>query len=159
MDRVLLINILLALAWSLLTGVFTPLNLLLGFVLSFIVLTLVGPALGMQMAYLEKVRRIPGFMLFFLKELTLANLRVTRQAMGPRLTARPGIVAIPLDAAKGVEITLLANMITLTPGTLSVDVSDDRKTLYVHAIDVDEAKSFRKSIKETLEKPLLEILR
>ena len=54
--------------------------------------------------------------------------------LSPHPKIRPGIIGVPLDAKTDGEITLLACLITLTPGTLSLDVSDDRKTLYVHSM-------------------------
>jgi multicomponent Na+:H+ antiporter subunit E len=72
---------------------------------------------------------------------------------------RPGIVAVPLDAQTDLEITLMANLITLTPGTLSLDVSEDRHTLYVHAMFVDSPESVRDSIKNGFERRLLELIR
>jgi multicomponent Na+:H+ antiporter subunit E len=91
--------------------------------------------------------------------LLLANLRVAADVIAPRLRARPGIVAIPLDAKTDAEITVLANLITLTPGTLSIDVSDDRRTLYVHALFVDDAASLVRDIKQSLERRVLEAMR
>ena len=72
---------------------------------------------------------------------------------------RPGVVAIPLDAETDAEITLLANLITLTPGTLSLDVSDDRRVLYIHAMYVDDVEELRRSIKDGFEKRVMELLR
>jgi multicomponent Na+:H+ antiporter subunit E len=71
----------------------------------------------------------------------------------------PGIIAFPLDAKSDLEITLFANLLTLTPGTLSLDVSSDKKILYVHALYVKDADSFRSELKNGLEKRLLEVLR
>jgi multicomponent Na+:H+ antiporter subunit E len=72
---------------------------------------------------------------------------------------KPGIVKIPLTANTDLEITLLANLISLTPGTLSLDVSDDRKVLYVHAMYVKDREQFILGIKNGFEKKLLEIIR
>ena len=72
---------------------------------------------------------------------------------------KPGIVKIPLDARSDLEITLLANLISLTPGTLSLDVSDDRKVLYVHAMYVNDREDFVASIKNGFERRILEITR
>lgn len=72
----------------------------------------------------------------FVKELVSSGLQVAWLAMQPSLRLRPGFIAYPLTVTSDVQITLLANLITLTPGTLSVDVSDDRKTLFIHALDV-----------------------
>ena len=65
---------------------------------------------------------------------------------------RPGIVAIPLDIERDIEITLLANMITLTPGTLSIDVSNDKRILYVHGMHVQDLEEFKREIKDGFEK-------
>jgi multicomponent Na+:H+ antiporter subunit E len=73
----------------------------------------------------------------------------------------PGVVAIPLDARTDFEITLLANLITLTPGSVSLDLSEDRRVLYVHAMYIDggDVEAYRRSVKEGLERRVLELLR
>jgi multicomponent Na+:H+ antiporter subunit E len=73
----------------------------------------------------------------------------------------PGVVAIPLDARTDTEITLLANLITLTPGSVSLDLSEDRRVLYVHAMYIDggDVEAYRRSVKEGLERRVLELLR
>jgi multicomponent Na+:H+ antiporter subunit E len=68
-------------------------------------------------------------------------------------------VAIPLEARTDFEILFLANLITLTPGTLSLDVSADRKVLYVHAMFLEDRDGFRKQMKDGMERRLLEVLR
>ena len=72
---------------------------------------------------------------------------------------RPGVIGIPLDAKTDLEITMLANVISLTPGTLSLDVSPDRKTLYIHAMYVVDPDELRREIKDGLERRLMELLR
>jgi len=72
---------------------------------------------------------------------------------------RPGIVAVPLDAETDAEITLLANLLTLTPGTLSLDVSADRRFLYVHMMYIEDADVARRQIKDGYERRVLEVLR
>ena len=73
----------------------------------------------------------------------------------------PGVVAIPLDARTDAEITLLANLITLTPGSVSLDLSEDKRVLYVHAMYIDggDVEAYRRSVKEGLERRVLELLR
>jgi multicomponent Na+:H+ antiporter subunit E len=99
------------------------------------------------------------FLVWFLWELFLSNVRVAYDVATPGHLAKPGILAIPLDAETPFEITLFANLITLTPGTLSLDVSSDNKTLYIHAMYIDDPDTLRREIKEGLEKRLLELLR
>lgn len=95
----------------------------------------------------------------FLKELLLSGLRVAWLVLQPKLRLRPGIIAYPLALTTDLQITLFANMITLTPGTLSVDVSADRKTLFIHAIDIDDKEKLIGSIAAGFETKVLEVLR
>jgi len=154
-----LLNILLAIAWIFLTGEFFPLNFLFGFVISFFTLWLVEEAIEGNVNYIRRALRLPPFILFFFLQLARANLRVTHDVLTQKHHMKPGIIAVPLDAKTNIEIALLANLLTLTPGTLSLDVSEDASVLYVHAMYVDDVESFIQEIKEQLETPLLRILR
>jgi len=129
-----------------------------GFVLGYAVLYLAQPVIGPS-RYFTKVRQVISLVLFFLWELILANLRLAVDVVTPEHHMQPAVIAIPLDARSDAEITLLANMITLTPGTLSLDVSSDRKTLYIHALYVKDIEAVRRDIKNGFEKRLLEVLR
>jgi multicomponent Na+:H+ antiporter subunit E len=151
-------NLLLALVWASVTGTFTPGNVAVGFVLAYLILLVSQRALGPS-SYFLKVRKVVEFLAFFVWELILANLRVAYDIVTPHHHMRPAIVAIPLDARTDAEITLLANLISLTPGTLSIDVSSDRKVLYVHAMYMDDAEKFRRDIKRNYERRVLELLR
>lgn len=108
-----------------------------------------------------KVWQILYFILFFLWELLAANLRVAVDILTPPHQMRPGIIAIPLDVETDAEITLLTNLITLTPGTLSLDLSADRRVLYIHTmyIDRDDIDAARERIKSGFERRVLEVLR
>src|SRR5690606_35550704 len=95
-----------------------------------------------------------AFLAYFFWELLLANFRVAYDVVTPTHFMRPGILAIPLDAETDLEITLLANMISLTPGTLSLDVSSDRRVLFVHTMYLEEVDAFK-----DCERRLLRVLR
>jgi multicomponent Na+:H+ antiporter subunit E len=151
-------NILLALAWAALSGEFTLVNLGLGFALGFAILLFVGPALGSS-HYFSKTRHALSFLGFFIRELALSNLRVAYEVITPRHNMKPGIVAVPLDVRTDAEIAMLANLITLTPGTLSLDLSSDRTVLYVHAMHLTDPDELRREIKEGFERRVLEVLR
>jgi multicomponent Na+:H+ antiporter subunit E len=153
-------NLGLALAWTMATGQFTLANLLAGLVLGYVILGFAQRAVGPS-RYFAKVPQVVRFAFFYLGQLILANLRVAHDVVTPRHHMRPGVVAVPLEARTDAEITLLANLITLTPGSLSLDLSADRRVLYVHVMylphnDVDAA---RREIKEGLERRVLEVLR
>ncbi len=100
-----------------------------------------------------------SLLLLFIRELIMSAVKVAWLVVQPRLNIRPAIIAYPLTVTTDLQITLLANMITLTPGTLSVDVSADRKTLYVHAIDMESKEDLIGSIAVGFERKILEVLR
>ena len=151
-------HILLALSWAAITGLFSWSNVLAGFILAYLALFVAQRAIG-SYTYFRRIDRVLRFAVFYVWELILANLRVAYDVMTPRHRIRPGVVAIPLDARTDAEITLLANLITLTPGSVSLDVSSDRRFLYLHAMYIDDVEEFRQSIKDTLERRVLEVLR
>ncbi|TKT83033.1 sodium:proton antiporter [Aquamicrobium sp. LC103] len=93
----------------------------------------------------------------FFKELALSVRDVTITVLRPRRPLRSAIVAVPLDLKSGEGITLLANMITLTPGTTSLHVSEDRSKLYVHVMNVSEESVHQ--IKDGFERSVKEVLR
>lgn len=152
----LFLNVLLALAWVALTGQLTPVNFGLGFVLGYGLLWLGQRVIG-QSPYFRKVPRVIGFAGYFVWQLIVANLRVTYNIIAPRQSMRPAVVAVPLDLKSPAEITLLANLITLTPGTLSLDVAQDQRTLFVHTIYMSDVEAFRREIKEGFERYIKEI--
>lgn len=151
-------NLLLSFIWVALTGNFTLLNFLFGFLLSFLIMWVISKN-RREDVYFSRGPKLIAFIFFFLYELAKANIQVAYDVMTPRFYMKPGIIKIPLTAKSDLEITLLANLITLTPGTLSLDVSDDKKVLYVHAMYVKDKQAFIDDIKNGFEKRLLEILR
>jgi len=150
--------LILALVWASVTGTFSLLNLLLGVAVSLVALSMIRSELSRPGLW-RKVRRALGLAGLFLYELALSALRVAVMVLSPNLKAqlKPGIVAFPLTATRDVEITLLANLITLTPGTLSVDVSEDRSVLYVHAIAVPDKQALITDIAGGFEKKVIEV--
>jgi multicomponent Na+:H+ antiporter subunit E len=151
-------NLVLALVWVAMSGHFSAENLAVGFAFGYLALFLLQRATGPS-AYFAKAGRLAAFAAFYLVELVRANLRVAYDVVTPRHNMKPGIVAIPLEASSNVEITLLANLITMTPGSLSLDVSDDRSTLYVHSMFMSDPEAFRDTIKRDFERRVLELLR
>jgi len=113
-----------------------------GFVLAYAVLWLVAP--DKRSRYFTHFRRRLGFALYFFWALVKSNLRVAFDVVTPTHYMRPAVIAVPIASKSDDEVTLLANVITLTPGTLSLAISPDRKWLYVHTMyvdkDVDDAR-------------------
>jgi multicomponent Na+:H+ antiporter subunit E len=153
-----LVNLLFALVWAAATGIFTLGNLIVGFALSFAVLLYAQRVVGAS-SYFDKFRQAVALAVFFVWELVMASIRVAYDVITPVHLARPGVLAIPLDAKTDEEITMLASMISLTPGTLSLEVSEDRRLLYIHAMFIDDADELRREVKQGFERRLLELLR
>ncbi|MCC0030606.1 MAG: Na+/H+ antiporter subunit E [Brucellaceae bacterium] len=153
-----LVNVLFAIAWSFVTGSFAMINLVFGFVLGAAALYLIREQVG-SVGYFSRFRRVVSLALLFLYELILSAWKVAKLVMSPKMDLNPGIFAYPLRVDRDFEITLLANLITLTPGTLSVDVSEDQRTLYVHAIDCRDPEQTRRDIAEGFERKIMEAFR
>lgn len=155
--KALMLNLFLALVWVSLTGRMTAAGLFFGFVLGYLLLfwlrRLIGPT-----TYFEKVPQLVSFLLYYAKELILANMRMTREVTAIRRRGRPGIVAVPLDLTTDFEIAVLVTLIALTPGTYALDLSSDRRVLYVHAMFVESADAIRATIKNDLERRVKELL-
>ena len=153
-------NIILTFIWVALTGSFALANFIFGFGLSFFILWLISRSTDItDRKYFVLLPRLFSFILFFIYELIKANIQVAYDVATIKFYMKPGIVSVPLDVKTDLEITLLANLISLTPGTLSLDVSDDKKVLYVHAMYITDKQEFINSVKNGFEKRLLSILR
>lgn len=152
-------NLLLAIAWAILIGSFSLPNLIVGFLLSYSILWLLASrGIITYSNYIDRFKKSIEFIWFFLVELTVANFRMAIDVLRPHYHISPGIIAVPLDAKTDGEITLLANLVTLTPGSLSLDISADRKILFVHTMYAGDVEYVRKSIKEGFETRVVELL-
>lgn len=152
------LNAALALGWAFATGNFTLVNLVIGFALGTIALWVPRGMWG-ESKYFQRGTLIVRLVGVFLYKLVLSGVTVVRMVFQPRLTFRSGILAVPMDAADtDFEITLFANLISLTPGTLSLDVSDDRRTLYVHAMDAMAPEAEKADMKTSFERNIAEAM-
>lgn len=153
-----LANLVLALVWWAAAGRTDPEPAAVGFVVGYVVLRWLQPVLG-RSGYFRKLPAALMLAVVFAYELVVSSIRVAGAVLAPRARCRPGFVAVPLAATTDAEITLLANLVTLTPGTLSLDVSSDRRTLHVHAMFLDDADALCAGIKDQFERRILELLR
>ncbi len=153
-----LLNVGLALGWAALVGNFALYSLLTGFAIGYAALWLTQPLFG-ETAYFLRVRSVIRLVAYFVYELVVSSLRVVWDVFTPDHLSRPGIVAVPLDAKSDGEILLVASLISLTPGSLSLDVSADRKTLFVHAMFVRDPDALRRDLKEGFETMVIEALK
>lgn len=102
--------------------------------------------------------RLVRFVAFYVAQIVVANAYVAWEIITPAHEMSSGIIAVPVRARTPVEITFLANLISLTPGTISVDADQDASIVYVHGLHVDDPESFCRRIGR-LEDRLLEVLR
>ena len=93
----------------------------------------------------------------FLVDLVSSSLAVARIVLTPRNTNRPAIVAVPVDARTEWGVALFAYLVSLTPGSTCLHVSDDRRTLYVHFLDAPDPQARAQGIKALYERRILQL--
>ncbi|UYN92026.1 MAG: Na+/H+ antiporter subunit E [Anaerolineales bacterium] len=148
----LLVNVSLAVFWY----IFIPTyggaeDLFIGFGLGMVALSIY------YRGYRQRIWWLLSYLIFVGWEIVLSNAKLTWWILHPKLEFKPGIVAVPLTLDSDFEITVLVTMITLTPGTVSIDLRPDksgRNVVYIHSFFVEDADAFRHEIKDTFERRL-----
>ena len=156
--KILALNLILAVLWTFAWGEVSPEVFTVGFVLAYGVLWLLRPILG-ETNYHAKLPQLLGLAAFVIYELVLSSFRIAWDVITPQAFRTPGIVAVPLDAKTDLEVAVVANLVTLTPGTLSLEFVESTGTLYVHSMFAHDPDAVRESIKRQFEAPVLELLR
>jgi multicomponent Na+:H+ antiporter subunit E len=148
-------NVFLAFLWIILFQSSSLIDFVVGFLVSFGLLSILERRYGRTGLYAL------GFLMNVLWQVIVSSVEVAWVLIQPRLKIAPGIVAIPLDVTQDFQIATLASAITLTPGTLSVDVGRDTETggqvLFVHTLFTDDPEGLRRRIKGGFERYILEI--
>ena len=152
------INTFIAFGYTGVQGQFNLSGLAVGYFLGYAALWVTQPLYGPS-RYFRRVPKALGLLAFFLVELVYSNLQVFWAVITPGQISRPGIVGVPLTARSEWKILLVATLISLPPATLSIALPDDRRTLYVHVMFLDDPDRFRESIKKGLERRVLEVTR
>jgi multicomponent Na+:H+ antiporter subunit E len=150
-------NLLLALAWVGLTGRFTLDSLITGAVLGRLVLMVLarGQVLSLrEVGRLERSLHLFGYLMW---QIIIANIKITMDVLRIEHRMRPGVIRLPLDVTKDSEILLLAAMINITPGSVALDVSPDRKTMYVHVMHMESPEAAKSDIKNGFERRVLDL--
>ena len=158
MSHLFILNLVLAMGFTAVMGQISLTGFISGFIIGYLALWVTRP-LYEHTGYFARVRNVLMLMVSFVWQLIISNFRVLWDVITPSQFSRPAVIAVPLDARTDFEILLLANMISLTPGSLTLDVSADRTMIYVHVMFLDDIESARREIKEKIEKPLLEAVR
>jgi len=142
--------------WLLMSDSFTLGQLLLGLLLG-VVVPLFAARLDREFARIGTLRPVPKLLVVTLWDILMSNIRVAIQVLGPERNIHPGFIWLPLDIANIHGIAALTSMITLTPGTVSAALSDDRKYLLVHVLHLEDPQDLIDTIKRRYEAPLMEI--
>ncbi|MFG6148440.1 Na+/H+ antiporter subunit E [Halobacillus sp. B23F22_1] len=154
----ILLNIIIAVMWMFLSETYNFTSFLVGYIIGILMLFVLQRFIP-DTFYIKRVFSVVKLIMLFVRELLLSNIDIVKLAYKPNLNIQPGIFALPIDLKSNWEITLLANLISLTPGTLSLEISEDYSKIYIHAMDVPDVEQSIKDIKETFEKAIMEVTR
>ncbi|MDH5163901.1 Na+/H+ antiporter subunit E [Heyndrickxia oleronia] len=154
----ILLNFILAFLWMFLQNSMDASTFLIGYLLGLLILFGMRRFFSSKF-YLLRVVAVINLLMIFIKELILANLAVLKVILKPKLDIQPGIFALPTKLTSDWELTILSNLITLTPGTFVIDISKDKKIIYIHAIDIPDVEEVIESIKNSFEKAIMEVSR
>lgn len=148
-----LFNLALTLLWMMLNRDTSLLNGILGFVLGAIVVEMGLRASG-QGRYISRLWSLLRFACYFLYILVKANLDVAWEIITPGFHMTPRMIRYDVAGLTPIQVTTLANAITLTPGTLSADVNEAGDTLYIHAMYAEKKSDATKDLDELRDKLL-----
>ncbi|WP_177431767.1 Na+/H+ antiporter subunit E [Stutzerimonas urumqiensis] len=150
------LSVVLLLLWLLLNNTLNPGHILLGGALGVII-----PACMRNFVMpVPKVKQRIGLMRFTVRvlvDIVMANFHVAKLVLGPTRRLSPAFVEIPVSITDDFVLTVLTSVVSLTPGTVSADVSDDRRRILVHTLDAPDPDALVAEIKTRYEAPLLEI--
>ena len=150
------LTVLVILFWLLMSDSFSLGLIVLGVLLG-VVVPLFAARLDREFARIGTLRPVPKLLVVTLWDILMSNIRVAIQVLGPERNIHPGFIWLPLDIANIHGIAALTSMITLTPGTVSAALSDDRKYLLVHVLNLEDEEHLISEIKRRYEAPLMEI--
>lgn len=158
-DRLLphpILSALLLVVWLLAFNSLAPGVVLLGVVIA-VALPRLTSAFWPEAPQRVRLRHVPRLLVVVLWDIVVANVRVALLILGPSRRLRPRFLEVPLELESAFAITTLAGIITLTPGTVSANLSGDRRTLLVHALSERDPEGAVATIKARYERPLREI--
>jgi multicomponent K+:H+ antiporter subunit E len=146
----------LAVVWLLLNNSLAPGQIVLGLLLGWLI-PLFTLRFWPESVRIRRPATLLRFLLVVIWDIAIANIAVARRVMGRPDRLRPAFIDVPLALESDLAISLLANTICLTPGTVSAKLSEDRRYLLVHALDAPDANAIRDEIKSRYEAPLKEV--
>ncbi|WP_438350510.1 Na+/H+ antiporter subunit E [Paenibacillus sp. FA6] len=153
----LLLNFMIAFLWMFLHNDWTGSRFVIGFLLG--ILVLLGMRRIWTRLYLEKVWALIKLILLLLRELVVSSYVVVKVVLRPELNIHPTILKYTTELTSDWEVATLMTLVCLTPGSVVLELSDDKRTMYIHAMDVDDPAQFRANIRDTFERAILEVTR
>ena len=152
------LNLFLSVGLAALLGELSLVNLLAGYVVSYLCIAWLVRTEDAR-RYVRRAPRLLRFFILYAWDLIISGAHVAWDVLTPAAKHRPGVIAMPLDVQNDAEIVLLANLLTFSPGSLALDVSPDRKTMYVHEMFVRHPKQAKAALKRRFERLVLEVMR
>ncbi len=151
-------NLVLMLIWAFLRSSYTLVDFCIGYLLGAVLLAIFQHRLGSPF-YLRKVWSVCKLFCIFLRELVKANFQVFFIILHPQLNIKPGIIKMEIFIRSPLGISLLANMITLTPGTLTMEISPDNRYLFIHVLNINNGEEIKRNIRKNFEDNIMEVIR
>ncbi|MFS0856567.1 Na+/H+ antiporter subunit E [Paenibacillus taichungensis] len=154
----IVLNLIIAFVWMFLNNAWNGVGFLTGYLLG---LLLIGSMRRFfpQRFYIVRVWAIINLIALLFKELVRASIEVIRQIVKPKLDIRPGIFTYQTQLSSDWEVTLLCLLISLTPGSLPLEISGNQRKLFIHALDIKDEQKMSDDIKNTFEKAIMEVTR
>ncbi|NLN00125.1 MAG: Na+/H+ antiporter subunit E [Campylobacteraceae bacterium] len=150
------LSLILWVSWLLLNNTTDPGHIVLGAILAILIPWFTSDFWPGEVR-VKNFKVLLKYSFIVLYDIVVANIVVAKQVLGPNSALKPDFFEVPLDITNPMGISILASTITLTPGTVSADLSPDKKTLKVHALHLEDVQAEIKSIKDRYEAPLMEV--
>ncbi|MGI6144659.1 MAG: Na+/H+ antiporter subunit E [Clostridia bacterium] len=154
----LLINIFIAFLWTMLTAKWSSITFLIGYLIGVVILFSMRRFFPKPF-YLKKVWAIIKFVYVVIKEILLSSVYIIRQVISPQPTFLPGIFSLKTKLKGNIELTIISLLITLTPGSVVMEISPEDSVLYIHAMDLSDAKKMILKSIYSFEKAIMEVTR
>lgn len=149
-------SLVLVLVWLLLANEFSLMQLLAGALFGILIPRFTS-SFWPERPRLKRPSLLGRYLARLLSDILIANFQVAGRVLGPTRRLRPGFIEYPLELTDQFAITVLASTVSLTPGTVSADLSPDHRTLYIHGLDITDPAALRRQIKQRYEQPLKEM--
>ena len=151
-----LANIAIACLWVFLNGSYTMPTFVAGYLMGMLLLYLFGRS-SEHTFYMARLWRVIKLLFIFLREMVIACFQVFVLVIAGTKKINPGIIEYQTELETPLQVTLLANMITLTPGTITMEISEDNKLLFIHVLKLDNADAIRDGIRRNFEEHIKEV--